>query len=96
MTAASTGPRPARVTVVHAPACHFCEDAFAALDELGTQFAFEVQRVDAEGEFGRQLLELHRAPLFPLVLVDDHFFSCGRLPRKKLVKLLQSRTAAVA
>lgn len=96
MTAASAGPRPARVTVVHAPACHFCDDAFAALAALAPHYPLDVRRVDAAGEFGRHLLEVHRAPMFPLVLVDDHFFSFGRLPRRKLVKLLEARVAAVA
>ena len=96
MTAVSSEPRPVRVTVVHAPACHFCEDAFATLDQLATQHQLHVQRVDAASERGQQLLELHRPPMFPLVLIDDHFFSFGRLPIKKLVKLLEARTAAVA
>jgi hypothetical protein len=84
------------VTVVHAPACHFCDDAFAALADLATSYSLLVQRVDAESELGRELIEAHRAPMFPLVLVDDRFFSFGRLPRKKLAKLLEQRLSAVA
>jgi hypothetical protein len=33
----------------------------------------------------------HRAPMSPLVLLDGTFFSSGRLPRRKLEKLLKSR-----
>ena len=34
--------------------------------------------------------------MFPLVLVDGAFFSVGRLPRRKLRKVLTARGAAVA
>jgi glutaredoxin len=87
---------PVQVTVVHAPACHFCEDARAALDELGRVHALTVAFVEADSDRGRELIERHRAPMFPLVLVDGAFFSSGRLPRRKLVKLLGRRPAAVA
>jgi hypothetical protein len=30
----------------------------------------------------------------PLILVDGDFFSSGRLPRKKLTRLLEARAAA--
>ena len=33
----------------------------------------------------------HRTPMSPLVLLDDTFFSSGRIPRRKLEKLLKSR-----
>jgi hypothetical protein len=96
MTAASARARSVRVTVVHAPACHFCDDARAVLDELARDYPIFVELVDAESGPGRELLEAHRAPMFPLVLVDGRFFSFGRLPRKKLIKLLGQHPAAVA
>lgn len=97
MATAATRPAesgPVRVTVVHAPACHFCDDARAGLDELAREWPLTVDLVDARSDRGRELIELHRAPMFPLVLVDGSFFSFGRLPRKKLVKRLQARGAA--
>ena len=52
MTAVSSEPRPVRVTVVHAPACHFCEDAFATLDQLSKgRFDFGVGRGFIRDEF---------------------------------------------
>lgn len=80
-----------RVTVVHAPACHFCEDAERTLDALGEGFHLEVSVVDVDSGHGRSLVAEHRPAMNPLVLVDGRFFSAGRLPRRKLEKLLRSR-----
>ena len=88
-----TGRPTSVITVVHAPACHFCDDARAALDRLSGDYPLVVDLVDAEGELGRTLIDVHRAPMFPLVLIDGQFFSFGRLPVKKLRKLLDARAA---
>jgi glutaredoxin len=82
---------PLQVTVVHAPACHFCEDAEEALADLSQRYAIEVRSVALESQEGRALVARHRPAMNPLVLTDGVFFSSGRLPRKKLVKLLESR-----
>ena len=82
------------VTVVHSPACHFCEDALAALDELRRAVPLEVDVVAASDPRGRELLGRHRPGMFPLVLVDGAFFSAGRLPRAKLQALLGARRTA--
>ena len=42
-----------------------------------------------------RLVAEHRPPLSPLVLVDGAYFSAGRLPRKKLAKLLTARGTAL-
>ncbi len=84
---------PAVVTVVHSPACHFCADAQAALADLAGEFPLTVDLVAAAEPRGEALVREHRAPMYPLVLVDGVFFSFGRLPRKKLRKLLKARTA---
>ncbi|OJV75977.1 MAG: glutaredoxin [Cellulomonas sp. 73-92] len=89
----STSPGTVRITLVPAPACHFCEDADEALTELASSFAFEVDRVPAETPEGLRLIAAHRPALNPLVLVDGAYFSAGRLPRKKLIKLLTDRGA---
>lgn len=81
------------ITVVHQQACHFCADAQAALAELGQEFPLSVELLEATGPRGAALLSRHRAPMLPLVLVDGAWFSIGRLPRRKLRKLLGSRTA---
>ncbi len=89
----TTGGR-TEVTVVHAPACHFCEDARHVLDELADEFPLAVEFLDADHTRGQALVTYLRAPMYPLVLIDGEFFSFGRLPRKKLRKLLEARAAA--
>jgi len=82
---------PAQITLVHSPACHFCDEAQAALAELATEFSLSVDLVSASSPPGARLVREHRAPMYPLVLVDGAFFSFGKLPRKKLRRLLERR-----
>ena len=81
------------ITLVPSPACHFCEDADEALADLARTFAFELETVPIESPRGARLVAQHRPALSPLVLVDGDYFSAGRLPRKKLTKLLTARGA---
>lgn len=96
MDSTSRAPDTVAVTVVHSPACHFCDDARAALADLATEFPLTVEYLDCTEPRGAALIREHRAGMYPLVLVDDAFFSAGRLPRKKLRAQLSSRFAAVA
>lgn len=84
-------PEPARITVVESDACHFCADAHRALDELAASYPLVVERLDVRSEDGLRLMRLHRASMSPLVLLDGAFFSHGRLPRRKLAKVLAAR-----
>jgi hypothetical protein len=86
----------AAITVVHSPACHFCDDARAVLADLATEFPLTVELVDCAEPRGAALIREYRAGMYPLVLVDGGFFSAGRLPRKKLRAQLTARFAAVA
>ena len=79
-----------RITVVPAPACHFCDDADRTLSELASTFAFETEHVPAASVEGQRLIATHRPALAPLVLVDGRYFSSGRLPGKKLVRWLSA------
>lgn len=79
------------ITVVHAPACHFCDDADTALNELGSEFTFRVTHIDARTPEGQNLLQNYRATMTPLVLLDGRYVSSGRLPRGKVRKLLDAR-----
>ena len=82
---------PVVVTVVHAPACHYCQDAEAALRELAAGIDLDVRIVELESAEGADLVARHRPAMNPLVLVDGEYFSSGRLPRKKLRALLERR-----
>lgn len=85
---------PPVVTVVHAPACHFCVDADDVLGELARERRIDLRRVEIDSPEGRTLVALHRPAMNPLVLLDGAFFSSGRLPRKKLVRVLQAAELA--
>lgn len=89
-------PGPAVVTLVHAHACHFCEEAQEALAEIEQEYPLRVEPVAAESDRGKALIGTHRAGMFPLVLVDGVYFSAGRLPRGKLRRHLQARASASA
>lgn len=83
-----------QVTVVPSPACHFCQDAEQALEDLAREFVFDLELVPIESPRGARLVAEHRPALNPLVLIDGAYFSAGRLSRKKLIKLLATRGAA--
>ena len=89
-----TNTDPVRVTVVTAPACHYCDDAQAALAALARAYPLAVRLVAADSSDGQALLGSYGAGMFPLVLVDGVFFSAGRLPRRKLARLLADRAPA--
>jgi len=91
-----TAPPAVPVTLVHSAACHFCDDARSALEAIARDFALKVTEIDLESADGAALVTLHRPAMNPLVLVDGEYFSAGRLPRRKLVKLLGQRGAALA
>ncbi len=82
---------PAQITVVESEACHFCADAQHVLSGLAATFPLTVDTVDVRTAAGRDLMTRHRAAMSPLVLLDGAFFSSGRLPRRKLTKVLDQR-----
>ena len=77
------------VVVLSSPACYLCDDALETLAELGREFPIRVREVGIETPQGRELLRIHRPALPPALLVDGVLFSAGRLPRKKLRRLLE-------
>ncbi|GIG30740.1 glutaredoxin [Cellulomonas marina] len=91
----STANDPPVVTVVHAPACHFCHDAEEALAAMARDVPLVVRSVGIDTDEGRALVAEHRPAMNPLVLLDDQFFSAGRLPRKKLSRTLAGRVPQV-
>lgn len=92
----TTEPHRVAVTLVHSPACHFCDDAAEALAELARVHPLEVTTLPLESPEGAALVATHRPSMNPLVLVDGEYFSSGRLPRKKLLRLLERRAQAVS
>lgn len=84
------------VVVVTAPACQFCEDAERVLADRAEPLGLEVRLVPIDSAEGARLVAEHRPALSPLVLVDGAFFSSGRLPRRKLEKVVTARRAGAA
>jgi hypothetical protein len=84
------------VTLVEAPACHLCEDAKSTLATLAKSYPLTVQVLSISDKPGRALMDQHRAPMSPLVLLDGAYFSSGRLPRRKLEKRLAKAQGGVS
>lgn len=82
----------AQITLVEAPGCHLCEEASETLLRLAESYPMEVVRLDSSSDRGRHLLEVHRSPMTPLILIDGQVFSWGRLSERKLAKVLQARS----
>jgi hypothetical protein len=82
---------PVQITVVESEACHFCADAHKVLAALATRFPIKVGSIDVRSVAGQAQMSRHRAAMSPLVLLDDAYFSSGRLPRRKLEKTLAAR-----
>ena len=79
------------VTVVTSPACHFCADAQETLAEFARAYPLDVRTVDMASDEGRAIVRRHRAPMAPVVLVDDQLIGWGRLSRGKLDRCLAQR-----
>jgi hypothetical protein len=81
----------AEIVVVTSPGCHLCVSALAEIEELATEFPLNLRTVDIGSPEGADILRAHRPPAPPVFLVDGEFLGFGRLPRRKLRKLLQAK-----
>lgn len=79
---------PIDIVLVGAPACHYCDDAQALLDELGARVKMSVRKVELHSDEGRALAVAHRIPFPPLLLVNGAYFGHGRISQRKLEKHL--------
>jgi hypothetical protein len=93
MTMTLMGPS-VTITIVQAPACHLCQDAESAVQQLSADYPVTCRLLDIRSAEGLALIATHRPATNPLVLLDGEFFSAGRLPRGKLRKTLDRRAAA--
>jgi len=83
------------VIVLTSPVCHLCEDAVEALGDLTPEFDLTVRKVDMLSAEGKRLVDRYRPSMPPAVIVDGELFSAGRLPRKKLRRLLERNLQGV-
>ena len=91
MSSPTPASEPVKIIVVDSEACHFCEDAQRVLVELAARYPLTIETLSLRTTAGQELMGSHRAALSPLVLLDGDFFSHGRLPRRKLTKVLHGR-----
>lgn len=82
-----------RVTLLTTQGCHLCEDAQAELLERAARGQVSLEVVPADSERAVDLMALHRPAMFPLVLINGESFSTGRLPRRKLDRVLSANGA---
>ena len=61
----------------------------AVLDELGKTYPLDVRVVEIDSDEGREVIARHRPALSPAVLIHGRLVSSGRLPRKKLQRILE-------
>ncbi len=78
-----------QVLVLTSVGCHLCEDAKEGLTELASEYPMEIREVDLASAEGASLAERYHPPLPPAVIVNDNLFSSGRLPRRKMRKMLE-------
>jgi hypothetical protein len=79
------------IVVVTSPGCHLCVSALAEVEALAAEFPLNLRKVDIGSTEGADILRVHRPPAPPVFLVDGEFFGFGRLPRRKLRKLLEAK-----
>lgn len=84
-------PGATEIVLVSSEGCHLCLDAREALEDLSRAFPITVREVDMASAEGRGIVVRLRPPMPPAVVVDGALFSSGRLPRKKLMRLLERR-----
>lgn len=76
------------VTMIRTPACHFCHEAGETLGALALAGAIRLTIMESSSAEAQALIAHHRPALAPLVLLDEQFFSSGRLPKRKLARTL--------
>jgi len=91
-TSAADTARSLEVVVVRSPACHLCEDALESLAELAKAYPFDVRVLEIDSDEGRAIVTRYRPALSPAVVIDGRLFSSGRLPSKKLRRVLERVT----
>lgn len=80
-----------QITLLVTAGCHLCEQARVALAGRAESGELGLTVVPVDSDEGRALQARHRPVAFPLVLVDGRWFSAGRLPERRLQRVLARR-----
>jgi len=84
---------PIHVTLLTQAHCGFCEQAEETLERLAREYSLTLTYVNLASVEGHQLALRHGIIFAPGVLLDDDFFSYGRLSERKLRRALDARLA---
>lgn len=79
--------------LVTAPGCHLCDNTKHLLNELKLDYPLTVREVELSSDEGLALSRRFSMPFPPLLLIDGVRFGHGRISRRKLVGLLDQRSA---
>jgi len=80
-------------TLLTQVSCALCEQAKDVLHRLATEHELDITEVGLDAAEGRELASRHGVLFAPGLLLDDEFFSYGRLSERKLRRELQRRHA---
>jgi glutaredoxin len=83
----------ARVLLLTAKDCHFCEQGRDTLHKLGREFPLDVEEVALDSERGQKLAAGFGVFFPPGLFLDGSYVGFGRVSERKLKKLLQQRMA---
>lgn len=76
------------VTLVTSPGCHLCEMARDVINAVSMETPLSVEVVELTSPEGEALATSHRMPFPPLVLINGHRHSHGRISEKKFRRAL--------
>jgi hypothetical protein len=79
------------IVLITAPDCHFCTDGKAVLARLAAHYPLTVREIAWSSADGQALVARHGILFPPGLLIEDEFVGFGRVPERKLRRLLERR-----
>ena len=76
------------ITILTQSSCAFCEQAKGTLSRLALEYPLQFREISLETVEGLELAAQYGVIFAPGILVDGEMFSYGRLPEKRLRRLL--------
>jgi hypothetical protein len=84
------------IVLITAPDCHFCAEGIAVLARLAAHHPLTVREIAWSSADGQALVARHGILFPPGLLVDDAFVGFGRVSERKLRRILERRSTAIA
>ncbi len=81
------------VTFIMFENCDLCDYIKKILYKLEGEYDLSITEVDGSSDFGKKLLKKYKAKEKPVIIIDDKFFSQGKVTEKALVdKFIEIRS----